>query len=155
MQKGGSRQAWVGTESYCERIRANCRAGLKGPESKTEPTRKTIVVKPFSRAESQLRGEGGMFAQAEHQPGLLRVFLSWRRNFCAEFQGSSTPKMIHSGTGELTKPVQSGQVCEMAQRSKLCPGSACKAGRLPALPEHFASWLPFSISKDQVLNTHL
>lgn len=41
------------------------------------------------------------------------------------------------------------------QRSKLCPGSACKAGRLPALPQHFASRLPFSISKDKVLNTDL
>lgn len=135
MQEGGSRQAWFGTEIYCERIQANFRDGLKGPENKTEPTRRMIVVKPFSKAENHLRGEGGLCAPAEHQPGLLLVFLSWHRNFCAEFQGSSTPKMTESGTGEVTKPVQSGQVCETAQRSKLCPGSACTAGRLPALPE--------------------
>lgn len=110
---------------------------------------------PFSRAENQLMAEGRVFAQTEHQPGLLLVFLSWCRNFCAEFQGSSTPKMIHPGTGEITKPVQSGQGCETAPRSELCPGSACKAGRLPALHEHFAFWLPFSISKEQVLNKDL
>lgn len=94
MQKRGSRQAWVGTENCCERMKTNLRDGLKGPESKTEPKRRTIVVKPFSRAESHLRGEGGVLAQADQQPGLLLVFLSWHRNFCAEFQGSSTPKML-------------------------------------------------------------
>lgn len=60
MQKGGSRQAWFGTENYCERMQANLRDGLKGPKTKTEPARRVIVVKPFSRAESHPRGEGGV-----------------------------------------------------------------------------------------------
>lgn len=84
--RGGSRQARGGTESYSKGIQASFRDGPKGPESKTEP--KTIAVKPFSRAASHLKGEGGVCAQAEHQPGLL----SWHRNFCAEFQAVQHPE---------------------------------------------------------------
>lgn len=107
--------------------------GLKGPESKTEPTKRTIVVKSCSRAESHLRGEGGC-AQAEHQPGLL----SWHRNFCTEFQGSSTAK----GTTveqERSQSQHSPGRSVRWQRSELCPAQPAKPA---ACQPRLSTWPP-------------
>lgn len=69
------------------RIQASFRDGLKDPETKTEPTRRTKVVKPFSRAESHLRGREGVC------PGRAPRFAELAQEFLCRISGQfSTQK---------------------------------------------------------------
>lgn len=99
-------------------------------------------MKPFSRAENHLRREEEMLAQAEHQPGLLLVFLSWLRNFCAEFQGSSTPKLYtleQERSRSQYSPGRSvswhrGASCAQAQPAKQAGCQLCLSTLPPGSP---------------------